>query len=63
VTVIATIHQPSSMIMNEFDRVILLNEGHTIYQGPVTRVAPYCETLGLSFPKYSNPADFLLKLV
>jgi ABC-type multidrug transport system ATPase subunit len=34
VSVLATIHQPSSSILFCFDRVILLSEGYTIYNGP-----------------------------
>lgn len=34
VSILATIHQPSSSIMFCFDRVILLSEGYTIYNGP-----------------------------
>lgn len=30
-SVICTIHQPSSQILQEFDRVILLSEGHTVF--------------------------------
>ena len=32
-TVLATIHQPSAEIFYTFDRVIVLAEGHTIYNG------------------------------
>ncbi len=32
-TVLATIHQPSSEIFYMFDRIILLSEGQTIYNG------------------------------
>ena len=34
VSILATIHQPSSSILFCFDRVILLSEGYTIYNGP-----------------------------
>ena len=32
--VMATIHQPAAEILLKFDRVILLAEGQTIYNGP-----------------------------
>ena len=32
--VLATIHQPSAEILLKFDRVILLSEGQTIFNGP-----------------------------
>ena len=61
-TVLATIHQPSSDIFYTFDRVIVLAEGFTIYNGPTLGVKAFLESLGLSFGKYTNPSDLLLKL-
>jgi ABC-type multidrug transport system ATPase subunit len=37
-SVLATIHQPSSELFFLFDRVILLSEGFTIYSGPPNKV-------------------------
>lgn len=61
--VMCTIHQPSSELFNLFDRVILLHEGHQIYNGSVPEIAPYVQKNGMRFPKYSNPADFIIKMV
>ena len=33
-TILATIHQPSADLLLNFDRVISLSEGYTIYNGP-----------------------------
>ena len=38
IAIIATIHQPSAEIFNIFDRVILLADGFTIYNGPTEMV-------------------------
>ena len=46
-SVLATIHQPSSDIFMMFDKVIILSEGYTIYTGPPTMVKPYFERFGL----------------
>lgn len=32
--ILATIHSPSSELLFQFDRVMLLSEGYTIYNGP-----------------------------
>lgn len=40
-SVLFTIHQPSSEVFNSFDRVILLNRGCVMYQGPVQDVPDY----------------------
>ena len=58
-TILATIHQPSSELFMLFDRVIVLSEGYTIYNGPPQDVKSYFEAYGLQMPKYSNPADKL----
>lgn len=42
-----------------FDRVILLSEGYTIYNGPPLGVRAYFEKNGLQMSNYSNPADKL----
>lgn len=40
-TVICTIHQPSSEIFNCFDRLLLLQDGFEIYQGPTKEIPRY----------------------
>ena len=62
-TVISTIHQPSSEIFITFDRLILLHEGHLIYQGPAKLVAEYLNNNNIPMPKFKNPADFIIRLV
>ena len=59
---LATIHMPSSQIFLNFDRVIILADGFTIYNGPPRKVVDYFAEKDIYFPLYSNPADFLLKL-
>ena len=61
-TMLATIHMPSSQIFLNFDRVIILADGYTIYNGPPKYVVDYFSAKDIYFPLYSNPADFLLKL-
>ena len=56
-TVIATIHQPSSEIFLMFDRVIILSEGYTIYNGPPELAAAYMKQFGLRDLQHTNPAD------
>ena len=60
-TVIATIHQPSSSTFQLFDRLLLLMDGHTIYQGPAKTSTDYFRGIGFDCPKYANPADYYLK--
>lgn len=61
-TIICTIHQPSSELFQIFDRAIVLSRGYTIYNGEVKNITPYFSNLGIEFPRFSNPADYLLKI-
>ena len=40
-TMLATIHMPSSEVFLNFDRVIVLADGFTIYNGPPRKVVDY----------------------
>ena len=62
-TVICTIHQPSAEIFNEMDRLLLLQDGHQIYQGPIKQIPDYLSKhLGAHVKKFQNPADFIIKM-
>jgi ABC-type multidrug transport system ATPase subunit/ABC-type multidrug transport system permease subunit len=62
-TVIATIHQPSSIMWAEFDKVLLLAEGSVVYFGPAKDATRYFERQGFQLPYGYNPADYLLDLL
>lgn len=59
---IATIHQPSGRIFKEFDRLLLLQEGYQLYQGPLTEIAQYLKSQGMTMAKYQNVADYIIKM-
>ena len=59
--VISTIHQPSSETFQMFGRLLLLMDGHTIYQGDAMNSVQYFRDLGYAIPEFSNPADYYLK--
>ena len=60
--VIASIHQPSTATFELFDRLLLLSDGQTCYNGDLQSIKPYFETIGNSVPLYVNPAEYLLDL-
>jgi len=62
-TIIASIHQPSSILMQKIDNLVLLSEGYTVYCGPYQQVLEYFEYLGFICQTNYNPADFILDLV
>jgi ABC-type multidrug transport system ATPase subunit len=45
-TVLASILHPSEEVLNLFDRIILLDGGQVMYQGPRQDVLSYFEGLG-----------------
>ncbi|CDW81306.1 abc transporter family protein [Stylonychia lemnae] len=62
-TVIATIHQPSSELFMLFDRLILLHDGYQVYQGPVSEIKPYLDSMEITVPQFKNVAEFTIKMV
>lgn len=62
-TVVATIHQPSSEVFALFDRLELLADGATIYQGKATKVVDYFAGCGYECPMFMNPADYFIEKI
>jgi ABC-type multidrug transport system ATPase subunit len=62
-TVISTIHQPSSEIFMEFDHIILMVDGHIIYDGNASKSIKYFSDIGLPVPRHTNPTDYYMKLM
>ncbi|KAF4318984.1 hypothetical protein JM18_006565 [Phytophthora kernoviae] len=60
-TVITAIHQPSSEVYALFDRLYLLAEGVTVYEGPASEAIEHFATLGLPCPQFMNPADHFME--
>lgn len=61
--VIASIHQPSTTTFELFDKLLLLSRGRTVYNGPVSDVKEYFDSMGYKMPLYMNPAEFVIELV
>ena len=60
--VLTTIHQPQARIFHSFDRVILMSEGYTIFNGPPGEVSDYFANFGMQINRFSNPADKMLQV-
>lgn len=61
-SVLFTIHQPSSEVFNSFDRLILLNKGMVMYQGPTQLVPDFFAHHNHPVPKNYNPADWIMEI-
>ncbi len=51
------------MIVQEFDKLMLLSEGKQIYHGDFSLAIPYFEKLGYSCPSEMNASEFFLEIV
>ncbi|KAG4056427.1 hypothetical protein PC123_g8517 [Phytophthora cactorum] len=60
-TVVTAIHQPSSEVYALFDRLYLLAEGATVFEGPASEAVTHFASLGLPCPQFMNPADHFME--
>jgi len=59
-SVLFTIHQPSSVIFNSFDQIIVMNKGRVMCQGAVSDIPDYFDLRGHPNPPNYNPADWIM---
>ena len=60
ISIVASIHQPSSELFHSFDSLLALSLGSTVYNGPVGGLVEYLDGCNLPCPSYYNPADHLM---
>ncbi|XP_058815065.1 ATP-binding cassette sub-family G member 1 isoform X2 [Topomyia yanbarensis] len=61
-TIICTIHTPSALLFEMFDKLYTVTQGHCFYQGLVRELMPFFSGLGYHCPSYHNPADFMMEI-
>lgn len=66
--ILCTIHQPSAMLFQRFDRLLLLSKGKTIYFGDIgkgscTLVDYFTRNGAHDLPSGSNPAEHMLEVI
>ncbi|XP_026388131.1 ABC transporter G family member 11-like isoform X1 [Papaver somniferum] len=62
-TVIASIHQPSSEVFDLFHNLCLLSSGRTIYFGPASATNEFFALNGFPCPSMRNPSDYYLRTI
>lgn len=63
-TVVTTIHSPSSAIFEKFDSLLVLDEGRVFYRGQAKGLVRYLsDSLGKVVPPNYNPADYLMDVL
>ncbi|KAJ2000283.1 hypothetical protein GGI04_002507 [Coemansia thaxteri] len=60
---VMTVHQPNANMLNCFDRILLLSQGHLVYFGSANEAIEYFEAKGFPCPLRQNPADFFIDLM
>ncbi|KAJ2474424.1 hypothetical protein EV174_005611, partial [Coemansia sp. RSA 2320] len=60
---VMTVHQPNANMLNCFDRILLLSQGHLVYFGSANEAIEYFEAKGFLCPLRQNPADFFIDLM
>ncbi|HNQ89498.1 MAG TPA: ATP-binding cassette domain-containing protein [Verrucomicrobiota bacterium] len=65
ITVVATVHQPSRTVFDQFEDLLVLSHGGGMaYYGPASSAKDYLERAAeLPCPAQANPAEFCLSLV
>lgn len=58
-TILMALLQPAPETFELFDDLVLLSEGHVVYQGPQAQVLEFFESLGFRLPPRKGVADFL----
>ena len=58
--IIATIHQPSTLMFQNMDRLYLLKRGECIYDGLARNIVGYMQSLEIQVDYRMNPADFFM---
>ncbi|XP_020677861.1 ABC transporter G family member 31 [Dendrobium catenatum] len=62
-TTIISLLQPAPETFELFDDIILISEGHIVYQGPRVAALDFFAAMGFSCPERKNVADFLQEVI
>jgi hypothetical protein len=61
-SVVLSIHQPNSRILELFDKLILMDQGSFIYFGSVPGATSYFSKIGYPCPETGTPTDYFLQI-
>ncbi|OMO90403.1 ABC transporter-like protein [Corchorus capsularis] len=61
-TIVLTIHQPGSRILELFDQVLLLSNGTVLYQGSLNLLEERLRIAGHSIPRHVNILEFSIEV-
>lgn len=58
-----TVHQPSELVFEMADTLLLISEGHTCYFGPAHEAAEHFRSLGFVQPQRASEIEWMLDLI
>ncbi len=61
--VLCTIHQPSALLFELGDALLLLSGGAQVYFGPLAELEPHFNAMGFECPERTSISEWLLDLV
>ncbi|KAJ3251958.1 hypothetical protein HK103_001985 [Boothiomyces macroporosus] len=61
--ILMTIHQPRTDILKQFDKIMLLSVGKTMWFGSTADAIVHFENLGYKMPLETNPSDFFIDII
>ena len=63
IIIICTIHQPSRVIYDLFDKMLILSQGRVAFCGTHNEAKLHFKSIGYTFPISTNPSEYMLELV
>jgi ATP-binding cassette subfamily G (WHITE) protein 2 len=63
VTIVTTVHQPSTRMFSLFDDLLILDHGGVMYQGPASMMMDQFASAGFPCPAHMNPAEWALEVI
>ncbi|KAE9099985.1 ABC transporter G family member 34 [Phytophthora fragariae] len=61
-SVVVALLQPTPEVVEQFDNILMIHEGHMVYHGPRTEILDYYRERGFTCPPRVDPADFLIEV-
>ncbi|KAJ3409799.1 hypothetical protein HDV05_004267 [Chytridiales sp. JEL 0842] len=62
-TVLLTIHMPRPIILDLFDKIILLSKGRLVFFGSFKDAVNHFSSMGYTFPANENPIDLIMDII
>jgi ABC-type multidrug transport system ATPase subunit len=62
-SIVATLQQPTPGLYSSFDKIVVLRDGHVVFDGPRDDVLPFFEAMGYRCPGDVDVCDFLVDVL